>query len=285
LSNGGSASGTAIEAGGLLQEHGGTAIDTTVSGTFTMSSGVASGTVVAAQGSVSDGFGGALDDTTVLSGGFVLTSGALDDITIQGGGVVDAAYSTVSGVTIETGAVMSVDNGGALSGADVRSGGALVLAYGYGYPAQVSDVHLHVGATVDFADMYYYSSSTIASLNAHDVLTVQDSLQDREQIGLTGNYTGDTFLLSSDGNYGTLVTLSVATSASFISPGGLSATDDVWGDDWRSLPAGAGGTQAARPSYTTMSHTAPRPVFADLDDRLGGHDAAATHAIVAWHPA
>ena len=264
LASGGLASGTVVEAGGLMQGLGGTAIDTTVSGTFYLNGGVASGTVVAALASV------------------IADNGALDDTTIQDGGVV-SAYGVVSGVTIDTGAVLSLFYGAPLSGADIRNGGTLVLGYNFGYPENASGVHLHLGGTLDFTQIAYYASSTIASLNPHDVLTVQDSLQDREQIGLTGNYAGDTFLLSNDGKGGTLVTLSVATSASFVSGVAPTAGGDVVTDDWRSLPAGAAGMHELPPGYATLSQTILPPAALGLDFRPTGQESAAMHPIVAWH--
>jgi autotransporter passenger strand-loop-strand repeat protein len=148
--------------------------------------------------------GGLAEDTILNANGyeFVLFGASADATSIQNGGR-DYVNGVETEAEIGSGGSQTVDNGGSAIGTTVDSGGCEIVSSG----GVISDTVLHEGGTVDLTYVAYAGGGSISFDSGSDQLTISEG-GTSVTLQLAGNYAGETFHLSSDGNGGTDVTVS-----------------------------------------------------------------------------
>ena len=217
---------TVVDAGGLMQGDF-AARDTLISGgTMYMEGGQATDTVI--RGGVQEARENARADATWISAGGTQTlsdSAQADATTVYAGGeqrvtgaravasstrIAGSGMQLVTGgsavsATIGAGGVQDVTSFGSAEATTLERGGLLMDGLN---DAIVSNVTFLQGGTLDFPTLVFVSGAS-ASVNATDVLTVQDGAQSAS-VQLAGSYTGDRFSVGPDAGSGSFVTLSAA---------------------------------------------------------------------------
>ncbi len=159
------------------------------------SGGTVTATTVEANGFLEVYTGGSATGTIVSYSGFeILMSGGHDSsATVNSGGylLVDAG-AVASGTVISKGAFVTV-TGGAISNALVSAGAYVDVSKG----GMLTGATFQPGAGADFADIPYSANATATLNAATDILTITGG-GTTSTVQLAGNYTGDTFSLSSD---------------------------------------------------------------------------------------
>jgi autotransporter passenger strand-loop-strand repeat protein len=205
--------------GGVSVSAGGTTIGTVLTGSFNHeevgAGGVASGTVVGKQNFIIVYQSGSTVGTIIESGGSEqVQSGATTTSAVisNGGFQYLSAGAVASGTIIDSGGEQVISS--AFSFGDFGEfGGGPFSGIGDGPPGDgggntglaVGTV-LHAGGMIDLSYIGYNIGETV-SVTDNGALTLYDpggGVAFSEQ--LAGDYAGDTFSLSSDGNYGTVIT-------------------------------------------------------------------------------
>ena len=192
---GGVVSGTVVTSGGTEDLFpGGNAVGTAVSyggAELVFSGATASLTMVSAGGSETVDFGGSAVSVTV-------SSGATQFVTVGG----NAQFTT-----LDSGGIESIRIGGSAVSTTVSSGGFEVISAG----GTASLTVLEDGGNIDVTSLAYVAGGSASVDPLSDVLTVSVGGATYTQ-QLVGNYTGDNFVLASDGAItpGTMVTAEAA---------------------------------------------------------------------------
>lgn len=247
----------------LIVQSGGSVVSTTLAGGFltTLSGGSATNTTVG--GAVADNVAGTDTGASVLSGSL---------LNVSSGG------SAISSV-IQSGATETVLNGGTAVAPILLNGGILTISAG----AQVTGASLVPGASIQFAAIAF-SSGVTASLNqSNDVLTVTSG-GSVTTLHLQGNYTGDSFIVSSFnapfGLRGSLLAAAVTEVSGNLlasAPGGVAVplttstpVQTALAQQILTLAAKTSGSQtlyAPGQSSIPLATTLASPVLVDLPER------------------
>ncbi len=182
----GVASGTTISSG-IQAVEGGLSISTTVSGGGTeyVLSGVASATTVSSNGLAYVYLSGIASDTVVGSDGA--------DVVYDGGRAIGTDLN---------GGIEYLLSGGLASDTTLGSGGFEIIAAG----GSASDTLLLTGGTIDVTYLTYASGGSAHYDSATHLLTVSVGGQTYSQT-LSGDYSGEQFLLAPDDGTGTDISL------------------------------------------------------------------------------
>jgi autotransporter passenger strand-loop-strand repeat protein len=189
-------SGATIHRDDVVVVHGGGVVtSTTDDGFLTISSGgSAANTIVGFGGFLQIYAQGSATGVTVYSGGFDQVMGGTES-----GGVIEAeGFLTVAsggvaeGDTIQSGAHATI-SAGSLLGATIAAGASVAVYSG----ASLVSATLLRGAAVDLGGVAYASGGYATLDRATDVLTIIEG-GTSTSLQLAGDYTGDSFHLSSD---------------------------------------------------------------------------------------
>jgi autotransporter passenger strand-loop-strand repeat protein len=211
---GGSATGVTVSSGGTLVVSGAAGSAAVASGTTVLAGGIETVFVSATEtgGTVSSGgeisVNGAMTGETILAGGNYFIGplsgglGLATSTTVFGTGHVESG-STETADKIQSGGIDIISSGGTASATTVNSGGVLVISSG----GSAIDTNLQYGGTIDATYVPYVSGATATLNSSTDVLTVTDGANTLTY-QMAGAYaTGDTFLVSSDTNGDSQITL------------------------------------------------------------------------------
>ncbi|WP_215763124.1 Hint domain-containing protein [Acetobacter sp. P1H12_c] len=247
--------------GELWVESGGTALNTLVDqGDLTISTGgLASGVTVTGDNDENgflEAYGGLLEDATFTSsgwgiieqggtahtvlltdGGYIEVAGTVNDATLRGGSMRVDSGATIRNVTLEQNGGMLIEAGATVTGVTLGQGASLVLqsdatftnvtvASGgiLGVDTVPADgVTIEDGGSLDFSALSW--DDAVAAQIVGDPILDVTARGVTSSVTLDGDYTGEHFVLSSDGHGGTLATLEVDDGTPCYCAGTLITTD------------------------------------------------------------
>lgn len=187
-----------VFSGGVLNEYTGAVVSNAVlSSGATEQNGLITFT---GFGFSPQGYGGGNSISAIVLSGAAdnIDDATATDTQIAGGVQTLIYYATATGAQISAGGEQIVSDGSTVTSTTISSGGTLVVGAG----GAATDV-IFAGGTLDLTTVGYLSAATPSLNPATDVLTINGSVQ----VQLAGDYTGDTFYTSNDGQGGTDVTV------------------------------------------------------------------------------
>ncbi len=223
------------------------------SGTLALTIDTGANTITNAGLIEATGSGGGVIQSAVKNTGMLAAAGG--DLTVNGA-VTGNGSATINGATLDLGS--SFTENVTFTG----TSGVLELAQSQTYAGKVTGFSLTGGTSLDLRDIAFVSAgeATFSGNKTSGVLTVTDGTH-TAHITLIGNYTGSTFVASSDGQGG--VSIVDPQSGGGAAPAALSPIASASGHQFIAAMAGLGGGSGGPLSmWFETRHTAPMSLVA-----------------------